>query len=135
MSITPVNSFPLDRSEPSANPNAGSGHAQAVSDAPQKTAVSVSTPAPSQENTVAKDVSSTYNLPQDVVELHQDPDIKGQIIIQYLDQSKDVVLQVPSAQELNVERGIAQEFQQAAKVRETADAIAAVSEGIKAHGD
>jgi len=135
MSITPVSSFPPDRSEPSANSNVNSGQAQAVSNAPEKTAAPVSAPLPSQENAVAKNVSSTYNLPQDVVELHQDPDIKGQIIIQYLDQSKDVVLQVPSAQELNVERGIAQEFQQAAKLRETADAVATVSEGIKAHGD
>src|SRR5271170_3940702 len=134
MSITPVSSFPLDRSEPSASQNSGSGQAPPASGSSEQTPAPVSRSLPTQD-TVAKNAPSTDNLPQDVVELHQDPDIKGQIIIQYLDQSKEVVLQVPSAQELNVERGIAQEFQQAAKLRETADAVATVSEGIKAHGD
>ncbi len=57
-------------------------------------------------------VSSSYESPQDVVELHQDPDVKGQIIAEYLDRSKRVVIQVPSSEELAVERGIAQELQQ-----------------------
>jgi hypothetical protein len=73
-------------------------------------------------------------LPQDVVEVHQDPEIKDQIIIQYLDKAKNLVLQVPSSQELDVERGIAQDFQQAAKVRAT-EKTAAASEGETSHGD
>ena len=66
-------------------------------------------------------------------------EIKDQIIIQYLDQAKDVILQVPSNQELNVERAIAQEFQQVAKLHANATTAAATaaagSEGEKNHGD
>ena len=60
------------------------------------------------ESSAAKVVPTIYELPEDVVEVHQDPDIKDQVIIQYLDKAKNVVLQVPSNQELDVERGIAQ---------------------------
>jgi hypothetical protein len=74
-------------------------------------------------------------LPEDVVEVHQDPESKGQVIIQYLDQAKDVILQVPSQQELDVQRGIATEFQQAAKLRVSERTVAARSEGEKAHGN
>ncbi|MGA7291324.1 MAG: hypothetical protein WBW53_06345 [Terriglobales bacterium] len=90
---------------------------------------------PNQESPVTKTPASTYEFPEDVVEVHQDPEIKDQIIIQYLNQAKDVVLQVPSDQELSVERGIAQELQQAAKLRETASAAGAMSEGEKTHGN
>jgi len=79
-----------------------------------------------------KSVSPTYELPQDVVEVHQDPEDKGQVIIRHLDKAGDVVLQVPSNQELGVEHGIAQEFQQPAIPRGTA---ATGTEGEKHHGN
>ena len=53
--------------------------------------------------------------------MHQDPEAKDQIIIQYLEQAKDVVRQVPSNQELSVEHGIAQEIQPVAKLRASAN--------------
>ena len=80
-----------------------------------------------------KSVSPTYELPQDVVEVHQDPEDKGQVIIRHLDKAGDVVLQVPSNQKFFTERGIAREFQQATKLH--ASRAAAESEGEKAHGD
>lgn len=49
--------------------------------------------------------------------MHQDPDIRDQLIVQYVNKAKEVVLQVPSSQELAVQRGIAQDFQHAAKRR------------------
>ena len=76
-----------------------------------------------------------YESPPDVVELHQDPEIRDQVIIQYLDKARNVILQVPSNEELMVERGISQEFQQAAKLRVTERTPAAASEGEKTHGD
>jgi hypothetical protein len=88
-----------------------------------------------QENFVAKTSPATDELPQDVVEVHQDREVKGQIIIAYLDQAKNVILQVPSSEELSVERGIAQEFEPAAKMRQSASTAAADSEGEKTHGD
>jgi hypothetical protein len=135
MSIAPVSSFPPDRSEPSANPNVGPSHSEAslASGVAERATLPVSGTLPEQENSVAKNVTATYELPQDVVEVHQDPEIKNQVIIQYLDQAKDVVLQVPSDQELGVERGIAQDFQQAAKLRDSTAAV--VGEGEKTHGD
>jgi hypothetical protein len=73
-------------------------------------------------------------LSQDTVELHQDPEIKGQVIVEYLDHSKNLVLQVPSNQELSVERGIAQEVQQATTLRASERAAAAAGEGEDNHG-
>jgi hypothetical protein len=67
------------------------------------------------------------------VEMHQHPELKDQIIIRYLDQAKNLVLQVPSNQKFFTERGIAREFQQATKLH--ASRAAAESEGEKAHGD
>jgi hypothetical protein len=137
MSIAPVSSFPPDRSEPSANPNVGSGHSETspTSGAAEKATSPIPGTLPEQESSVAKNVSAAYELPEDVVEVHQDPEIKNQVIIQYLDKAKDVVLQVPSNQELGVERGIAQEFQQAVKLRESDSTAATVGEGEKTHGD
>ena len=66
--------------------------------------------------------------------MHQDPEAKDQIIIQCLDQAKDVIRQVPSGGDLSVERGIAQEIQAAAKLRASANRAAAGSEGEKNHG-
>lgn len=67
---------------------------------------------------------SSYELPEDAVEVHQDPEAKDQIIIQYLEQAKDVVRQVPSNQELSVEHGIAQEIHPAAKLWASANRAA-----------
>jgi len=73
-------------------------------------------------------------LPEDVVEVHQDPE-SGAQIIEYLDQAKSIVFQIPSNEELAVERGIAQELQEAAKLQATAETTATASAGEKNHGD
>jgi hypothetical protein len=59
----------------------------------------------------AQEVPSTFELPQDAVEMHQDAEIKYQIIIPYLHKAKNVVPQVPRNQGHRVERGIAQKWQ------------------------
>jgi hypothetical protein len=127
MSITPVQSFPPAPSEPSANANSRSPGPQDNSASGVTTETArASGSAPEPQPSTTKEVVSSYELPQDVVEVHQDPDMRGQIIIQYLDPSKNVVLQVPDTEELSVERGIAQDFQQAAKLRESESESAAV---------
>ncbi|MFI5102179.1 MAG: hypothetical protein ACHP9V_02285 [Terriglobales bacterium] len=137
MSIAPVESFPPAGNVQLANTSVARGQPQAR---PAPTAVveaqprPVSGTPPKQENAVPKSVATTYELPQDVVEVHQDPANKGQIIIQYLDKAGDVVVQIPSSQELSVERGIAEEFQQAAKLRASESAAAEVG-GEKTHGN
>ena len=138
MSIAPVESFPPQRNAEPENPNAASGYTQARSASgavAESAAQPVSGTLSKQESTVAQSVSSTYEMPQDVVEVHQDPEIKDQIIIEYLDTAKNVVLQVPSAEELSVERAIAQEFVQAAKLRPNPVSRAAGNEGEETHGD
>ena len=137
MGIAPVEGFPPPRSEQLANASAYSGHAEArpESGAPEGTSQPVSGRLSKQENSVAKKVPPHYELPEDVVEVHQDPEIKSQIIVDYSDKAKNVVLQVPSNEELDVERGIAQEMQQAAKLRASGGTAAAGGEGGKTHGD
>jgi len=136
MSIAPVPSFPPARNEQPANTGAHSGKpaTRSATEPTEKDARPVSGTLPEQESSVAKKISAVYELPQDVVEVHLDPETKNQIIIQYLDQSKNVILQVPSGEELDVERGIAQEFQQATKLRASAGTAAVGSEGEKTHG-
>lgn len=136
MSIGPIESFPPPASTQSENVSVGVGTApgHSVAATAQQTSQPVSGTLSKQEKSVAKNVPEAYEVPEDVVEVHQDPDIKNQVIIEYLDKAKDIVLQVPSTEELSVERGIAAEFQQAAKLRATEE-TAPASEGGKSHGN
>jgi|SRR5271157_1728598 len=136
MSIAPVGGFP-----PSGNGQVGSGSSvnaqmgssgapgRAAAGVPEEGAEPVSGPLPKQENAVAQKVPATYELPQDVVEMHQDPEIKDQIIVEYLDQAKSVVLQVPSPEELDFEHGVAEELQQTMKLRPSQASAASGSPG------
>jgi|SRR5271154_4551794 len=135
MSIAPVTSFPSAPSEHSEDAGVRSGtQARLAPELANEAVQSASGTLPKQQASAAKKISSTYDLPQDVVEVHQDPQIKDQIIVQYLDRSKNVILQVPSSGELSVQHGIAAESQQAAKLRgsETAEAESA---GERTHGN
>lgn len=136
MSIAPVSSVPPEQIEsavkPSSAPVQAAERASASAAERGETPISVSRSKQRVSSTSKAPVS--YQLQQDVVELHQDPELKGQLIVQYLDKAKNVILQVPSAQELAVERGIAQDIQQAEKLHES-NATAAVSEEGKTHGD
>ncbi|MFZ0562929.1 MAG: hypothetical protein WAM43_15035 [Terriglobales bacterium] len=137
MSIGPIQSFPPAESAQTENPGQDSSRAEPRPQpgvAAEEAAQPVSGTLPKQEASTAKIAPVTYELPEDVVEVHQDPEIRDQEIVQYLDQSKNVILQVPSSQELSVEHGIAQDFQQAAKLRSSAEAALTASEGEKGHG-
>jgi hypothetical protein len=129
MSIAPVEGFP-----PSGSGQSGSGsaaNAQLRSSGAAAGAQPVLGPQPKQENSAAPKVPATNELAQDVVEVHQDPEIKDQIIIEYLDQSKNVILQVPSQEELDFEHAVAQELQETMKLRPSQAAAAAGSPGNK----
>lgn len=76
-----------------------------------------------------------YIPPQDVVEVHQSPDVKGQIVVEYLDKAKNVVLQVPSAAELDFESAVAQEFQRAQKEQAGGSAAPGYATGVKSDGN
>jgi hypothetical protein len=137
MSITPAQSISSARGAPPERTSVPPGNFQAPSEASVAgvQAKSVLGTLSKAEKSGAENVPRTSELPQDVVELHQDPESKNQVIIQYLDPAKQVILQVPSQQELNVERGISRESQQKAKLRESERQAATVSEGVKTHGN
>jgi len=137
MSIAPVTEVPAVEHVRSQSVSLGSGPSQIrpQPSAAEPSAQPVLGAVPKPESRFVKSAPSTYELPQDVVEVHQDPAIKGQVIIQYLDQSGNVVVQVPSAQELSVERGIAEEFQQEDKLRASEVTTTADHAGGKIHGD
>jgi hypothetical protein len=132
MSIAPVEGISAPGNEQVELASAGSVNVQSR---PEPSAQTVSGNVPEQESSASKSVPSTYELPVDVVEVHQDPDIKGQIIVQYLDQTGGVILQVPSNQELSVERGIVQEFEESAKLRAVGTTPNSGNEGEKNRGN
>lgn len=136
MSIAPVQSFPPVKSEQrdTARVRSDKVASPAAVSAKPKAAPPVSAILPKQEQAPPKNADSKYVVPEDVVEVHQDPESREQVT-QYLDHSKNLILQVPSQEELAVERGIAQELQQAAKLHTTADSAAAATEQEKTHGD
>jgi len=121
MTIRPIQSFPPAQSDAAADASVRGDHTETRPESGVAVVVAqpVSGSLPKQNSSVAPRVPITYQLPQDVVEMHQDSEVKDQIIVDYLDQSKNLVLQVPSSEELSVERGIAQELQQAARSRAT----------------
>jgi hypothetical protein len=138
MSIGPIQSFPPAENAQAVNPSEGLSRAETRPEsgaAEEEAAQPVSGTLPKEETSTAKSAPSTYELPEDVVEVHQDPETKDRVIIQYLDKAKNVILQVPSSEELNVERGIAQDLQEAAKLRANESTAAANDEGEKTHGD
>jgi len=83
----------------------------------------------------AKAAPVTYIPPQDVVEVHQDSDVKGQIVVEYLDKAKNVVLQVPSAAELDFESAVAQEFHRAEKAQASGRAAPGYARGVQSDGN
>ncbi len=71
---------------------------------------------PKQEHLSTNPSPAAAEFPQDEVEVQQDTQIKDQVIITYREKTTGhVVLQVPSAQVLEVARGIYEEFQKQAE--------------------
>jgi regulator of PEP synthase PpsR (kinase-PPPase family) len=80
----------------------------------------------------AQKVAATPERAEDVVQVQHDSQVTDEVIIKYTVQATGrVILQVPSAEVLNVVRGISQDLQQEAKLesKSTAGAV----EGVK-HG-
>ena len=92
---------------------------------------------PQANNTVRGEVNSgnlhtaaTSGLSQDKVQVQHDGQVQDQIVIKYLDQNTgDLILQVPSDEVLNVDRGIYQEFASQARARENLAAAPVAQEG------
>lgn len=136
MSIRPGQSFPPAKSAEAADANVRASRTDARPDSGLAQAVSqpVSASLPKPKTSGAPRVPITNELPQGVVEVHHDPKVKDQIIIQYLDQSKNLIQQVSSDEELSVERGIATDSEAGAKLHSSQSVTAPTSEGEKTHG-
>lgn len=137
MSIEPLAAFP-----PESGTNYVETKAQPAPSSPRSESDSKRTPVANPVGTESSPEDPTFRQspkadesPQDVVELHADSEVKNQLIVEYLNQSGSVILQVPSSEELNVERGIAQELEQAAKLRASESSTPTPSKGDKGHGN
>ncbi|HLW89278.1 MAG TPA: hypothetical protein VKR57_12355 [Terriglobales bacterium] len=90
---------------------------------------------PKQEGPGTKNLPAPSQLPQDEVQVQWDSQIKDEVVIKYLNTATgDLILQVPSAEVLSVDRGIYQEFQQQAKVKESVSPAPAIDKGEPSHG-
>jgi hypothetical protein len=134
MSINPVQSFGTES-------GAQASAANLRPPRPQPTPASVTAHAPeqpssgtfpNQETQNAQKVAAASEVPQDVVQVQHDSQITDEVIIQYTVQATGrLILQVPSAEVLNVARGISQDLRQEAKLESKSTASAV--EGVK-HG-
>jgi len=68
---------------------------------------------PRPEIHVANDGSAALSRPEDEVQLQHDTELKNRLIVEYVDKSGKIVVQVPSEQMLRLERAIAEELQAA----------------------
>jgi hypothetical protein len=135
MSIGPVQNIGPINDGQSANGNRPVGRPQTIG-AHRETAQPGTGTLPKQEEPSAKAPPLLTELPQDEVQVQRDPQIRDEVVIQYVvTATGSLILQVPSAQVLSVHRGIDQEFQQQAKARESAGTAAALAaKGEEPHG-
>lgn len=71
-------------------------------------------------------------MPADEIQVQQDSQTHGRIVIRYLDHEGEVILQVPSAQVLDLQQAIEQALEQQAKSR--AESTIAIAKGAMTNG-
>jgi hypothetical protein len=138
MSIGPVQSLEPVSQEPSAkaNPPAERSQTSANQQEPTgKTAQPETGTLPKPKAAGVKNPPSPAELPQDEVQLQQDSQIRDEVVVKYLDRATGgLILQVPSAEVLSVDRGIYQEFREQDKVHESAGRATVADKGEEPHG-
>jgi hypothetical protein len=139
MSIGPVQNIgPINEGQ-SANGNRQAGRSQTTGGQHQEVARSAQPGTgtlPKQEEPSAKAPRPLTELPQDEVQVQRDSQIRDEVVIKYLvTATGSLILQVPSAEVLSVDRGIEQEFQQQAKARESEGTAAAAAAASAAKGE
>ncbi len=78
--------------------------------------------------------SVSDQIPEDEVEVQQDNQTNGRIVIKYKDHTGHVILQVPTAQLLNLARAIYEQFQRDAVERHNGSVSTTAVEGDKTNG-
>jgi hypothetical protein len=81
---------------------------------------------------ILPNASRPAETPQDEVDVQRDSQTGGDVVIQYKDQSGNLILQVPSSQVLGLERALRQEFREEAEAQARTEQT--VNEGGKDHG-
>ncbi|HUO13798.1 MAG TPA: hypothetical protein VMX38_02335 [Verrucomicrobiae bacterium] len=129
MSINPVQPVPsvAERNESAGQPNDKRS-------APAVSARSNPGTAPKINESPASSVTPSSEIPQDEVEVQRDSQVHGEIVVRYVDQSGNVVLQMPSEQVLGVARAINEDLQREQKVHSAAQATEESHEGGKGDG-
>ena len=130
MSINPVEKFGSTDRAQSDSQDARTRSVQAPAPA---SAGPDSGTSPKQQALNANIAVSSAEMPQDEVQVQRDSATNGDIVIKYVDQHGDLVLQIPSSQVLGVARAIDQELEQEAKARASSGARTA-TDGGKVHG-
>lgn len=72
---------------------------------------------------------TSADMAEDEVQVQREDPINGEIVIRYVDHSGKLILQVPSAQVLDVARGIEQSLKDTAKSRNEASVTSPGTEG------
>jgi uncharacterized FlaG/YvyC family protein len=138
MSIGPVQNIGSVTEAPSAKANPPAERSQTTANQQEpagKTSQPETGTLPKQKAAGVKNLPSPAELPQDEVQVQRDSQNRDEVVIKYLDKTTgDLILQVPSAEVLNVARGIDQEFGQQAKVQESAGTATVPHKGDEPHG-
>jgi len=117
MSVSPVQSYVsiggASRADAQLPDSPSRPRVQSPADDPLQTFPPNRGKAPEQEVAPSKSDSSSSPIAEDEVQLQRDSDLENQLIVRYVDGSGNLILQVPAAQVLNLERAIAAEFQKA----------------------
>lgn len=86
-----------------------------------------------QETPAVQPTTPVVEIPQDEVQVQRDSQTNNEIVIRYVDGSRNLILQVPSSEMLKLARAIAQTFEQQATSR--ADRVEATNgEGGNSRG-
>jgi len=90
--------------------------------------------APDPEAASSQNNSPLSRMAEDEVEVQRDSQTNGEIVVRYVDHSGNVILQMPSAQVLNVTRAIDQDLEREQEVRAKEQITAESSRGGKSDG-
>ena len=131
MSINPVTDVKAGTEAESAEMPVR-GVASAASSQSKAQSIPISDVGPKQETPDPSTGTKPPEMPVDEVQVQQDSQTNGRIVIRYLDHAGELILQVPSSQVLGLARAVEQALEQQAKSR--AQNEPQVAEGENAHG-
>lgn len=131
MSISPAISFnPVIEdlsSSTQSQQNSSRPHSQGIASSAESGKVS------NAEVETPKSSPAPPQVPEDEVQLQRDSELENEVIVRYVDKAGNLILQVPGAQMLNLERAIAAEFHQP-KSQAAAEASKETGQSGESHG-